>query len=98
MFTLNLAQQLSRPKHRTFGYSQSAEIMPPSIKGRHQTRMGIQKPRAEHLQVAAALRNAIQEGEWDPGELMPSEPELAARYGVTRATRSEERRVGKHGR
>jgi GntR family transcriptional regulator len=48
--------------------------------------MGIQPPRAEYLQVAAALRNAIKEGEWAPGALMPSEPELAARYDVTRAT------------
>ncbi|MGD0065875.1 MAG: GntR family transcriptional regulator [Streptosporangiaceae bacterium] len=48
--------------------------------------MGIQTPRPEYLQVAAALRNAIKGGEWAPGALMPSEPELAARYGVTRAT------------
>lgn len=48
--------------------------------------MTIQTPRPEYLQVAAALRDAIRGGEWAPGALMPSEPELAARYGVTRAT------------
>jgi GntR family transcriptional regulator len=48
--------------------------------------MGIQTPRPEYIQVAAALRDAITLGEWAPGALMPSEPELAARYGVTRAT------------
>jgi GntR family transcriptional regulator len=47
--------------------------------------MGIQRPRPEYLQVADALRAAIREGEWLPGSVMPSEPELASRYGVTRA-------------
>jgi GntR family transcriptional regulator len=47
--------------------------------------MGIQRPRPEYLQVADALRTAIRAGEWPPGSVMPSEPELAARYGVTRA-------------
>src|ERR1700722_14728726 len=48
--------------------------------------MGIQRPRPEYLQVAAALRDAITAREWPPGTLLPSEPELARRYGVTRAT------------
>jgi GntR family transcriptional regulator len=48
--------------------------------------MSIQPSRPEYLQVAAAIREAITAGEWAPGTLMPSEPELAARYGVTRAT------------
>ena len=48
--------------------------------------MGIQRPRPEYLQIADALREAIRAGEWPPGSVMPSEPELAARYGVTRAT------------
>jgi GntR family transcriptional regulator len=47
--------------------------------------MGIQRPRPEYVQVAAALRNAIEAGEWPPGTMLPSEPELAARFGVTRA-------------
>jgi GntR family transcriptional regulator len=48
--------------------------------------MGIERPRAESLQVAAVIREAIRSGEWPPGFVLPSEPELAARYGVTRAT------------
>ena len=48
--------------------------------------MGIQRPRPEYLQVATALRDAITAREWPPGTLLPSEPELAARYSVTRAT------------
>jgi GntR family transcriptional regulator len=46
----------------------------------------IETPRPEYRQVADALRQAIQDGEFPPGSLLPSEPELAARYGVTRAT------------
>jgi len=38
------------------------------------------------MQVAAAIRQAIADGEWGPGEQIPPEPELAARYGTTRAT------------
>jgi GntR family transcriptional regulator len=48
--------------------------------------MDIQTQRPEYIQVAAALRDAIIQGEWAPGALMPSEPELAVRYGVTRST------------
>jgi GntR family transcriptional regulator len=48
--------------------------------------MGIQRPRPEYLQIAIALRDAIEAGEWPPGTMLPGEPELAARYGVTRAT------------
>lgn len=48
--------------------------------------MGIQRQQPEYLQVADALRDAIRAGEWPPGSVMPSEPELAARFGVTRAT------------
>lgn len=48
--------------------------------------MGIQRPRPEYLQVAVALRDAIEAGEWPPGTMLPGEPELAAWYGVTRAT------------
>jgi GntR family transcriptional regulator len=48
--------------------------------------MSIQRPRPEYLQVADALREAIRAGQWPPGSVMPSEPELAVRYGVTRAT------------
>jgi GntR family transcriptional regulator len=48
--------------------------------------MAIDAPRPEYMQVADALRAAIEAGEWEPGALIPPEPELATRYGTTRAT------------
>lgn len=48
--------------------------------------MTINKPQAEFLQVAALLRAAIADGEFPPGSQLPSEPELATRFGVKRAT------------
>ncbi len=48
--------------------------------------MAIDTPRPEYMQVADALRAAIEAGEWEPGALIPPEPELATRYGTTRAT------------
>ena len=48
--------------------------------------MAIDTPRPEYMQVADAIRAAIEAGEWEPGALIPPEPELAARYGTTRAT------------
>jgi GntR family transcriptional regulator len=48
--------------------------------------MAIETPRPEYIQVADAIRAAIEGGEWAPGEQIPPEPELAARYGTTRAT------------
>ena len=48
--------------------------------------MTIETPRPEYMQVADAIRAAIEGGEWAPGEQIPPEPELAARYGTTRAT------------
>jgi GntR family transcriptional regulator len=48
--------------------------------------MAIDTPRPEYMQVADAIRTAIEAGEWEPGTLIPPEPELAARYGTTRAT------------
>src|SRR5262245_20610827 len=49
-------------------------------------RMAIDPSRPEYMQVADAIRSAIEGGEWGPGALIPAEPELAARYGTTRAT------------
>jgi GntR family transcriptional regulator len=37
-------------------------------------------------QLASTLSNAIARGVYQPGERLPSEPELAKRYGVTRPT------------
>lgn len=39
-----------------------------------------------HHQLAEALRKAIREGYLKPGDRLPSEPELMARLGISRAT------------
>jgi GntR family transcriptional repressor for pyruvate dehydrogenase complex len=36
-------------------------------------------------QVASSIREAILDGEWQPGEALPTEPELAEAFGVSRA-------------
>ncbi|CAM5311054.1 HTH-type transcriptional repressor NanR [Streptomyces fumanus] len=46
----------------------------------------IQRPGALYQQVAAAIREAIQSGEFAPDSLLPSEAQLMARYGVSRPT------------
>jgi GntR family transcriptional regulator len=46
----------------------------------------LEKSRADHRQVADLMRTAIEQGEYAPGERLPSEPELAAKYGVQRPT------------
>jgi len=42
--------------------------------------------RPVHKQIADRLRSAIKSGVFGPGELLPSEHELAAKYGVARGT------------
>lgn len=37
-------------------------------------------------QIARQLRTAIESGEYGPGDRLPSQPELASRYGVARET------------
>jgi GntR family transcriptional regulator len=37
-----------------------------------------------YLQLKAALAKGIQDGEWGPGDLLPSEAELTRDYGVSR--------------
>jgi GntR family transcriptional regulator len=39
-----------------------------------------------YRQIQALLMRSLQEGEWKPGEAIPSEPELAARFGVSQGT------------
>ncbi|MFB8772013.1 GntR family transcriptional regulator [Streptomyces broussonetiae] len=46
----------------------------------------IQRPGALYQQVAAAIREAILNGEFPPDSLLPSEAQLMARYGVSRPT------------
>ncbi|MGW2822218.1 GntR family transcriptional regulator [Streptomyces sp. NPDC001443] len=46
----------------------------------------IQRPGALYQQVAAAIREAILTGEYDPGAPLPSEAQLMERYQVSRPT------------
>ena len=39
-----------------------------------------------YRQIKALLTRSLQDGEWKPGELIPSETELAARFGVSQGT------------
>ena len=39
-----------------------------------------------YQQIKGLLIKSLQEGEWRPGELIPSETELALRYGVSQGT------------
>ncbi len=48
--------------------------------------MSIESPRSQFRQIADLLRDAIERGEYAPGSLLPSEPELAERYRVSRPT------------
>jgi GntR family transcriptional regulator, histidine utilization repressor len=43
-------------------------------------------PAAPYAQVKQALRDGLAEGRWRTGELMPSEAELVAQFGVSRMT------------
>ncbi|MER6303518.1 GntR family transcriptional regulator [Kitasatospora sp. NPDC001539] len=48
--------------------------------------MAIIRNEALHKQVAAAMRQAIAAGEWPPGTQLPTETDLAEKYGVSRPT------------
>ncbi|MGQ0776682.1 MAG: GntR family transcriptional regulator [Pseudonocardiales bacterium] len=48
--------------------------------------MSLEAPRSQYRQVADLLRDGIESGEFDPGSSLPSEPELASRFGVSRVT------------
>ena len=39
-----------------------------------------------YRQIIALITRGLQSGEWQPGELIPSENELAARFGVSQGT------------
>lgn len=49
-------------------------------------RTGLLAPAPLYQQIKDRLIQALQEGEWEPGSALPSEPKLAARYGVSVAT------------
>jgi GntR family transcriptional regulator len=46
----------------------------------------LQAPQARYRQVANELRNAIKRGEYPPGSALPSQPELARRYGLNQTS------------
>ena len=48
--------------------------------------MSIQTPRARYRQVADDLREAIRRGTYGPGTLLPSQPELARKYGLNQTS------------
>ncbi len=39
-----------------------------------------------YQQIKALITRALQDGEWKPGDLIPSEAELASRFGVSQGT------------
>lgn len=48
--------------------------------------MALQKPRARYRQVADDLREAITRGTYEPGAALPSQPQLARKYGLTQTS------------
>jgi GntR family transcriptional regulator len=48
--------------------------------------MPLEPPRARYQQVADDLRDAIKRGEFAPGAMLPSQPELARRYGLNQTS------------
>lgn len=48
--------------------------------------MTVQAPQARYRQVAADIRNAIKRGDYPPGSALPSQPDLARRYGLNQTS------------
>jgi GntR family transcriptional regulator len=48
--------------------------------------ISLQAPQARYRQVANELRNAIKRGEFPPGSALPSQPDLARRYGLNQTS------------
>jgi GntR family transcriptional regulator len=48
--------------------------------------MPLETPRSQYRQLADQIRAAIEAGEYPPGSALPSEPEMASRYDVSRPT------------
>ncbi|MEU3221210.1 GntR family transcriptional regulator [Streptomyces sp. NPDC006971] len=46
----------------------------------------VERPLPPYMQVVVALRSAIESGRYQPGDLLPSDREIAAEWGVSRAT------------
>ena len=50
------------------------------------TSESVAAPRPLYRQIKALITRGLQAGEWKPGEVIPSELELAARFGVSQGT------------
>lgn len=48
--------------------------------------MSLESSRSQYRQVADLLRAGIESGEYAPGSVLPAEPDLASRFGVSRVT------------
>lgn len=51
-----------------------------------ETMSGLEPPRARYKQVAELLSEAIKRGEYAPGSTLPSQPEIARRYGLNQSS------------
>lgn len=58
--------------------------------------MELQAPRARYRQVADRLREAIQRGEYGPGDPLPSQPDLARQYGLNQTSISRAIAILRH--
>ena len=48
--------------------------------------MSLEAPRSRYQQVADDLREAIKRGEHPPGSMLPSQPQLARKYGLNQTS------------
>lgn len=53
----------------------------------------LESPESRFRQLAGLIRDAINRGEYRPGQPMPSEDDLAAEYGVSRRTVNQAMRI-----
>lgn len=58
--------------------------------------MDLQAPKARYQQVADHLREAIKQGEYGPGDPLPSQPDLARRYGLNQTSISRAISILRH--
>lgn len=66
---------------------------------------GLKSAKGLHILLADSLRDRLQQGEWAPGDRLPTEAQLGAEYGVSRSTvraalqtlETQRRTVTRHG-